>query len=175
MLGALGIGIVLASFGACVGALYLSQYLYYQRDRPGAGWFMGNIASVAVFCAAYGGALLVFDPTLRTVLEAISFVCVCFMGPFFLAFGLDYTGRGDLIRSPLFGLVAAVPLLTVVFAATNPATQLVWTGFQFEQVFGLATVVYTVQPWGIFALLFSIGTAAVGSRRRSRPVVLNRL
>jgi peptidoglycan biosynthesis protein MviN/MurJ (putative lipid II flippase) len=77
MLGALGIGIVLASFGACVGALYLLQYLYYQRDRPGAGWFMGNIASVAVFCAAYGGALLVFDPTLRTVLEAISFVCVC--------------------------------------------------------------------------------------------------
>jgi signal transduction histidine kinase len=163
MLGALGIGIVLASFGACVGALYLLQYLYYQRDRPGAGWFMGNIASVAVFCGAYGGALLVFDPTLRTVLEAISFVCVCFMGPFFLAFGLDYTGRGDLIRTPLFGLVAAVPLLTVAFAATNPATQLVWTGFQFEPVFGLATVVYTVQPWGIFALLFSIGTAAVGS------------
>jgi len=160
---AFGSGIVLASLGACVGALYLLQYLYHQWGKPGASWFIGNIASVAVFCLAYGGALLVFDPTLRIVLEAISFVCVCFMGPFFLAFGLEYTGRGDLVRTPLFGIVAVVPLLTVVLVATNPVHQFVWTDLQFEPVFGLATVVYTIQPWGVFVLLFSIGTAAVGS------------
>ncbi|WP_424015490.1 histidine kinase N-terminal 7TM domain-containing protein [Halorubrum xinjiangense] len=162
-LGALGIGFVLASFGASFGALYLLQYLYRQRDRSGADWFMGNMASVAVFCFAYGAALLVSDPTLRTALGAISFVCVCFMGPFFLAFGLDYTGRGELIRTPLFGVAAAVPLLTVVFVATNPVYQLVWADFQLAPVFGLATATYTVQPWGVFALLFSIGTAGVGS------------
>ena len=163
MLGALGTGIVLASIAASFGALYLLQYLYHQRERSGAGWFMGNIASVAVFCLSYGAALLVFDPTLRIALEAVAFVCVCFMGPFFLAFGLDYTGRGDLIRTPIFGIVAAVPLLTVVLAATNPSHRLVWTDLQFDPVFGLATVAYTIQPWGVFALLFSIGTAAVGS------------
>ena len=161
--GALGIAIVGASLAASLGALYLLQYLYHQRDRSGAGWFMGNIASVAVFCAAYGVALLVFQPTLRLALGAIAFLCVCFMGPFFLAFGLDYTGRGDLIRTPLFGIVGAVPLLTVLLTATNPVHQLVWTGFRFDPVFGLATIVYTVKPWGVFALLFSIGTAAVGS------------
>jgi signal transduction histidine kinase len=163
MLGALGTGIVVASLGACVGALYLLQYLYHQRERSGAGWFMGNIASVAVFCASYGVALLVFEPALRIALEAIAFVCVCFMGPFFLAFGLDYTGRGDLVRTPLFWIVAAVPVLTAVLAATNPVHQLVWADLQFEPVFGLATVAYAIRPWGVFALLFSIGTAAVGS------------
>ncbi|WP_246057928.1 sensor histidine kinase [Halonotius terrestris] len=153
----------MASFGAAVGALYLLQYLYRKRDRSGAAWFMGNIAAVAVFCAAYGGALLVFDPTLRVALEAIAFSCVGFMGPFFLAFGLDYTGRGDLIRTPLFGIVAIVPIVTAGLAATNQVHHLLWTDLQFGSVFGLSTVLYTIQPWGIFALLFSIGTAAVGS------------
>jgi signal transduction histidine kinase len=163
MLGALGLGIVLASLAASVGALYLLQYLYHQRGRSGASWFMGNIASVSVFCASYGVGLLIFEPTLRMALGAVAFVSVCFMGPFFLAFGLDYTGRGDLIRTPLFGIVAVVPLLTVALTATNPVHQLVWSDFQLDPVFGLATAVYTVQPWGVFALLFSIGTAAVGS------------
>lgn len=163
MVEALGAGIVVASIAASFGALYLLQQLYHQRERSGAAWFMGNIASVAVFCASYGIALLVFEPTLRIGLGVIAFVSVCFMGPFFLAFGLDYTGRGDLIRTPLFGIVAVVPLLTVVLAATNSSHQFVWTDFQLDPVFGLATAVYTVQPWGVFALLFSIGTAAVGS------------
>ncbi|TQQ81939.1 sensor histidine kinase [Halonotius roseus] len=163
MVGAVGTGIIAASLAACFGALYLLQYLYTQRERSGAGWFMGNIAAVALFCLAYGGGLLIFEPTLRLALEAVAVVCVGFMGPFFLAFGLDYTGRGDLIRTPLFGIVAAVPLLTVGLAATNPLHQLVWSGFRFDPVFGLATVSYTIQPWAVFALLFSIGTAAVGS------------
>ena len=163
MVGALGIGFVLASFGASFGALYLLQYLYRHRDRSGADWFMGNMASVAVFCAAYPAGLLVSDPTLRVALGAVAFLCVCFIGPFFLAFGLDYTGRGDLVRTPLFGLVTAVPLLTIVLVATNPTHQLVWADFQVAPVFGLAAATYSVQPWGVFALLFSIGTAGVGS------------
>lgn len=163
MLGALGLGIVLASLAASFGALYLFQYLWHQRGRSGVNWFIGNIASVAVFCASYGIGLLIFEPILRMTLGAIAFICVCFMGPFFLAFGLDYTGRGDLIQTPLFGIVAVVPLLTVALTVTNPVHQLIWDGFQIDPVFGLATAVYTVQPWGIFSLLFSIGTAAVGS------------
>jgi len=124
---------------------------------------MGNITAVAGFCFAYGIALLVFQPTARLALEAITIVCVAFMGPFFLAFGLDYTGRGDLIRTPLFGIVAVVPLLTAALAATNPFHGFVWANFRLDPLFGLATAQYSMQPWGTFAMLFSIGTAAVGS------------
>ena len=159
----LGIVVIAASIAGGVGAAYLLQYLYHQRAKPGAFWFVGNIAAVTVFCFSYGLSLLVFDLTVRRVAEAVSFVCVAFMGPFFLAFGLAYTGRTDLIRSPLFGIVAAVPILATLLTATNPIHGLVWTGFRFDPVFGLATVRYTVEPWGLFALLFSIGAAAVGS------------
>ncbi|MBX0285845.1 histidine kinase N-terminal 7TM domain-containing protein [Haloarcula salinisoli] len=159
----LGVGLIVASVAAGVGALYLLWYLYRHREKPGAAWFMGNIASVAVFCLAYGLSLLVFEPGLRVAFETVSFVALCFMGPFFLAFGLDYTGRADLLRSPLFGIVMAVPLATVGLAATNAAHGLVWTGFRLAPVFGLATVEYAIQPWGVFAVLFCVGTAAVGS------------
>jgi signal transduction histidine kinase len=155
--------VIIASIAGGLGAAYLFRYLSYKREKPGASWFMGNIASVTVFCLTYGLSLLVFDPTLRRLAEAVSLVSVCFMGPFFLAFGLAYTGRVDLVRGPLFGTVAAVPLLTVLLAATNPAHGLLWTEFRFDSVFGLATVRYTIELWGVFALLFSVGTAAVGS------------
>ncbi|MBP1922756.1 signal transduction histidine kinase [Halorubrum alkaliphilum] len=158
-----GIGFIAASVAAGIGATALLWYLSRQRHRSGAAWFMGNMASVAVFCFSYGASLLVFEPALRLAFAVVSFLGVCFMGPFFLAFGLDYTGRGDLIRTPFFGIVAAVPLLTAGLAATNSIHELVWTGFRVDPAFGLATATYAVQPWGIFALLFSIGTAGVGS------------
>ena len=159
----LGVGVIAASVVGGFGAAYLLQYLYHKRANPGAFWFSGNIAAVAVFCFSYGLSLLVSDPTIRRAAEALSFVCIAFMGPFFLAFGLAYTGRTDLVRSPLFAVVGAVPVVTTLLAATNPVHGLVWTGFRFEPVLGLSTVRYTVEPWGLFALLFSIGTAAVGS------------
>ncbi|WP_324661662.1 sensor histidine kinase [Haloarcula sediminis] len=161
--GLVGIGVIAASIAAGLGAVYLLQYLYGYREKPGAAWFMGNIANVAAFCLTYGLSLLVFDPALRVVFETAAFISMCFMGPFFLAFGLDYTGRADLIRSPLFAVVMFVPLLTVALTATNAAHGLVWTQFGLDPVFGLATVQYAIQPWGVFAILFCVGTAAVGS------------
>lgn len=159
----MGFGLVVGSIAAGLGALWLLNYLTRYRERPGAIWFIGNLASVSVFCLSYGASLVVFDPTLRLAFEVVSFSSFCFMGPFFLAFGLGYTGRADIVRNPLFGVVAAVPLLTVGLVATNPIHGLVWADFRLVPVFGLATVDYVIQPWGVFALLFCVGTAAVGS------------
>lgn len=144
-------------------AVYLLEYLYQYRSKPGASWFMGNISAVAVFCVAYGLGLLVFDPLVRTVLESVAFVALAFMGPFFVAFSLEYTGRGGLIRSPLFGLVFGVPLVTVGLVATNSLHGLVWRNFELAPVFGAATVEYTLQPWGLFAVLVSVLTGGIGS------------
>lgn len=160
---ALGTIFVVASIGAGFGALYLIRYLTRHRGRSGAVWFIGNLTSVALFCFSYGLSLLVGNPTLRLAFEMLTFASLCFMGPFFLAFGLEYTGRSDLIRKPLFAIVALVPVVTTGLVVTNPLHGLVWTDFRFAPVFGLETVQYTVQPWGVFAILFCIGTAAVGS------------
>ena len=155
--------LVLGSLAAGGIALSLLWYLYGRRERPGAGWFMGNIAAVAVFCVAYGVGLLIFDPVVRESLEQVAFASICFMGPLFLAFGLDYTGRTELLRGPLSGVLAGVPLVTVGLLATNPLHGLVWQEFALSPTFGAATVDYTIQPWGVFAILFSIVTGGIGS------------
>jgi len=163
MLGALGTGIVLASIGASFGALYLlCTCITSGRDLEQAGsWGMSRPLPYSVPPTEEHYSSSTRRP--GSHLEAVAFTSLSFMGPFFLAFGLDYTGRGNLIRTPLFGIVAIVPLLAVIVVATNPAHQLVWTDFQIAPVFGLATAEYTVQPLGCLFLLFSIGTAAVGS------------
>jgi len=151
------------SLGAGGVALYLLSYLYQHRSKPGARWFMGNITAVAVFCIAYGVGLLVYQPLPRELLEGIAFVALSFMGPFFVAFGLEYTGRGELLRTPLFGLVAGVPVLTTLLVATNPLHGFVWRDFGLAPVFGAATVQYTLQPWAVFAIIVSVLTGGIGS------------
>lgn len=144
-------------------AIYLMSYLYQHRAKPGSRWFLGNIAAVALFCLAYGAGLLIYDPLLREILEGTAFVALSFMGPFFVAFGLEYTGRGGLLRTPLFGLIAGVPVLTMLLVATNPLHGLVWRDFALAPVFGAATVRYTLQPWAVFAVLVSVLTGGIGS------------
>ena len=146
-----------------VGATALVSYLFRHRGKPGANWFMISLAAVAVFCGSYGLSLLVFDPGVRVAFEMVTIVAVCCIGPPFLAFGLEYTGRPDIVRNPLFGAVFAVPVLTVPVAATNASHGLLWSGFELTPLFGAATVQYTLGPWGFFAAIFSLGTAGLGA------------
>ena len=154
--------LVLGSVGSGVGAALLARYLCRHRGKPGANWFILTLVGVAVFCLSYGVSLLVFDPSLRAGFELVTIASVCFVGPFFLAFGLEYTGRGDVVRSWIFAPVAAVPLITVPVAATNTTHGLLWTGFRLDPIFGAATVEYTLQPWGLFAILFTLVASGVG-------------
>ena len=148
--------------GSGVGAALLARYLFRHRGKPGADWFILTLTAVAVFCLSYGVSLLVFDPPLRAVFEVVTITSVCFVGPFFLAFGLEYTGRGDVTRSWIFAPVAAVPLVTIPVAATNTTHGLLWTGFRLDPIFGAATVEYALQPWGVFAILFTLVASGVG-------------
>lgn len=147
---------------AAAGAVSLVWYLRRHRDRPGAAWFAVVLTAVAVYCAVSGVSLFVFDGFVRELLERVAFVSLCFMGPFFLAFGLAYTGRSDAVRGPLFALAAGVPTLTVVVAASNDLHGLLWTGFEVTPSFGAATVTYTLQPWGLFAFVFGLAMTGLG-------------
>ena len=162
LFGAVGIGtvIVAGSIGAGVATLGLIWYLDRYRGRPGAGWFMIALGSQVLWCLAYGIGLVVPDPTWRANLEALMWVGMTWTGPLFLAFGLDYTGRGHVIHSPSFRALFAVPTITTVLALSYPYHDLLWTGFQVTESLDVAAAVYSIQPWGYVAI--AVGTVCAG-------------
>ena len=149
---------VIVTLGAGVANLVLMRYLWPYREEPGGRWFLAVIGIQVGWCFTYGTALLVFDPTLRLALELLAWLPVNWIGIFFLAFALEYTGRVDLIRSPGFSAAVGFEVLSTALVLTNPIHHLVWSEFRLAPSFGVATVAYTHHVWvfvqyvGVFAL-----------------------
>jgi len=146
------------------GAVGLAWAIREHRGRPGVDWFLGVFAAQATWCFSYGIGLLVTDPTLRAVLEAMTWLGIVWAGITFLGFALEYTGRSDVVRGrPLFGSVVGFGLLSTVLLVTNSLHGAFWTGFEFEPAFGVATVSYAFGPWAY--LVVAVETRARRERR----------
>ncbi|QIO21499.1 histidine kinase N-terminal 7TM domain-containing protein [Haloarcula sp. JP-L23] len=158
--------LALGSFASGVGSLYLLAQLREHWDKPGAKWFVATIATITVWCGTYGVAVLVSTPLVRRGLEAVTWVCLVWIGFFFLAFALGYTGRTTILESRLFRGLAAVPAVASLLALTNSLHALLWDGFRLTTVDGASLVQYTFQPLGyvvvFVAMLFVMfGTVLV--------------
>jgi PAS domain S-box-containing protein len=146
MLGSLSVPAA-GSLLAGVANLYLLGALRRYRGEPGVRWFVGVVACQALMCFAYGIALLVFDPVLREALELPVWLAVNWIGVLYLGFALEYTGRGDLLWTPLFGSFVAFEVLSTLLVFTNPLHEVVWSGFRLDPAFGAATASYVHHPW----------------------------
>ncbi len=146
-----------------IGTLLLLWYLRRHRGKPGANWFLLALVAQALWCFSYGVSLFVFEPTLRWAFEVLTWIGIVWTGVPFLAFGLEYTGRGSLIRTPWFGVLVLVPTITTVLVATNPLHEVVWSDFRIDPVFGAATVSYDPNAWAFFAIMVGTVFAAAGT------------
>ncbi|MBV0924443.1 PAS domain-containing protein [Halomicroarcula limicola] len=158
--------LAVGSFASGVGALYLLSRLRRHWRQPGAKWFVATIATMAVWCFTYGAALLVYDRTIRLVLEIVCWVSLSWIGFFFVSFALGYTGRTGVLGSRWFRSTALLPVAASGLALTNPFHSLLWTGFAVDPTFGAAGATYTLRPLGslvvlVATLLVSFGTLLV--------------
>ena len=149
------------SLAGGAGALGLAWAIREHRGRPGVDWFLGVFAAQAVWCLSYGTGLLVTDPTVRTALEATTWLGIVWTGIAFLGFALEYTGRSDVVRSRLFAAVVGFGLLSTAVLATNALHGAFWTGLGLDPVFGVATVSYAFGPWAY--LVVAVETVLVAS------------
>lgn len=123
------------------------RYLWPYRDRLGGRFFVATIGCEALWSLSYGVALFVFDPALRELFEVPIWFAINFIGVFFLAFALEYTGRSDLVRSRLMGGIVVLQSLHTLVVLTNPLHHVAWSDYGVEPIFGAATVSYAHQPW----------------------------
>jgi len=149
------------SIAGGAGAIGLAWAIRQHRGRPGVDWFLGVFAAQAVWCLSYGIGLLVADPTLRTVLEATTWLGIIWTGIAFLGFALEYTGRGDVVRSRPFAGIIGFGLLSTLILATNGSHGAFWSGLRVDPVFGVSTVSYAFGPWAY--LVVAVETVLVAS------------
>jgi PAS domain-containing protein len=155
--------LAVGSVASGVGSLYLLAQLREHRGKPGADWFVATIATITVWCVAAGIGALVFDPAIRLALETVVWLCLTWIGVFFLAFALGYTGRTGLLEGWGFRAGMALPLATSALIVTNPLHGLVWEGFRVVASLGGAAAEYTILPLGQVAVLVAMLFVSFGT------------
>ena len=139
--------LALAAIASGVISIGFLRYLWPYRTRLGGRFFIATIGCEALWSLSYGASLFVFDPALRRVFEVPIWAAINFIGVFFLAFALEYTGRTEILRSKLFAGIVGLQVLHTLIVATNPIHGIAWSNYRIEPVFGAATVAYAHQPW----------------------------
>ena len=155
--------LAVGSFASGLGSLYLLWQLRAHRGKPGADWFVATIATITVWCVAYGVATLVADPTVHLALEMVVWLCLTWIGFFFLAFALGYTGRTALLEGWVFRAGLAVPVATSALVLTNPLHGLVWQEFRVVESLGGAAAEYAILPVGNVAVLVAMLFVSFGT------------
>ncbi|WP_156105617.1 histidine kinase N-terminal 7TM domain-containing protein [Halobellus rufus] len=144
-------------------SLGFMRYLWPYRDRLGGRFFVATIGCEALWALSYGVALFVFDPGIRELFEIPIWFSINFIGVFFLAFALEYTGRQKVLRSRAMAAVVGLQALHTLVVLTNSLHHVAWSGYRIDPTFGAATVVYAHQPWLFVNAAGFILMIAVGS------------
>jgi signal transduction histidine kinase len=144
-----------------IAGLTLAWYLRRHRGKAGVDWFMAALGVQSLWCGSYAVSLLVFDSTLRRLLEVGSLTAMSALGVVFLGFAFTYTGRSHLVEAWWYRGLFAVPLSTAFLGVTNGSHRLVWSGFDIDPFLGTATASYDIETWGAICIGVAILTVGV--------------
>jgi len=135
----------------------------WRRTEQGSGPFVGLLLVFTVYSAAQLIGLLTLHPRWRLFWENVQWTGVALIPVFWMLFAMEYTGYDEIIDGKLVGALLVVPVLTIVFAWTNPWHGLLWTHNVLVPVDGLALVEEEFGPWFWVYLAYTYGLLAIGS------------
>jgi diguanylate cyclase (GGDEF)-like protein/PAS domain S-box-containing protein len=101
-----------------------------RRDAPGAVPLFVFTAASAWWMVCYALFLVAAPASDRMVWFKLMYAAIVLIPPGFLAFALQYTGRGHWVSLRLVGLLAIEPLLVNLLAWTDPYHGLLFNGWQ---------------------------------------------
>lgn len=131
----------------------LAVYAYRRREEPGALWFAGMVAALSVWSGTYVAALLVHDPTMRTVLENVKWFGTC-VYLFLFLFALEYTGHDRFATKRVLGLASLPWFASIVLVWTGSWHDL-WWSTTLSEVHGLAILEFAYGPGFLAHTLYS--------------------
>ena len=153
----------LVLFGASLTALIAAAFAWRRRKVPGGLALMLTLLSIAVWCFFSAMETTSLDAAHRYLWNAVSYIGVCNVAPFFLVFALQYSDSRWPLTAWALAVYWSVPLATIVLAFTNGWHHLIWTGFTKGPVVGTNTVVYSHGIWYFIAVAWFFGLCVLAS------------
>jgi signal transduction histidine kinase len=119
--------IPIALFVSAALAIWVAMLVQRRSQVRGAGPFLWLVAAIAWWCVS-GAFHALADPVGQKILWAkIQYVGIAGVGPFWLLFTTEYAGVRWFSARHLLPALWAIPVLTILMAATNDWHQALWT------------------------------------------------
>ncbi len=126
----------------------LASYAWSHRRRvPGAPAFTLLIAAVAWWCLGNALQLVGNDLAAKILWSKLQYPGIMVIPLAWLAFALQYTGRGRWITRGPLAAASVLPLLTLLVVFTNEAHGLMWSRVVLDPRGAFAVMVTTRGPW----------------------------
>lgn len=145
----------LLSLVAAVISLTLVVYIWQRRTAPGAMAFFAMMLAVAVW--SLGSFMELGSAGLSTKVFWAKFqqVGIAVLPPVWLAFALQYTGRGKWLTRRKLILLTIMPLVTLALVWTNDLHHLFWKGIRLDNSGPYPMMLSTQGIWFWINLVFS--------------------
>jgi signal transduction histidine kinase len=161
-----------ALFVSAALAIWVAMLVQRRPHARAAGPFLWLVAAIAWWCVSGAGHALAASTAVKVIWAKVQYVGIASIGPLWLLFSTAYSGTQWFGGKRRLAALWAIPVLTVLAAATNEWHRALWPSVSVSAA-GIAT--YT-HGWGFWAaaafnyLSVLTGTVLVArSLRRSPP------
>jgi len=141
-------------FGIVI-ALYLIIRLWGLLKTPGANYLIGVVWCVVIWSFAYILEISLKDFTLKSIFSILTYLGICFLPLTLLSFALTYAGRGRWLTNRRTLLLAILPVLTFLLAATNSLHGLMWSEVRMPAGNPVGPLETTPGPWSDILIFYS--------------------
>lgn len=163
------------SFVVAVVSGALALYVWRRRGAPGGRALALLMLAVTVWSGSYALELSAVGLPDKVLWARVEYLGIVTVPPAWLAFALQYTGRGARLDPRRLVLLSALPAATLLLVWTNEAHGLIWSavaldGPFLEVEYGPAFWIY----WAYAYALILLGTLLMVSMLRRSPDLYGR-
>ena len=132
-------------------ALTVAGFVRRRRSAPGGNALFLMLVSLTVWDWTYAGYWLTASPYGKLLWVDLAYIGVVISTPAFLVMALEFTGRRGWLTRQVYGLLAAMSILTLLMVWTDPLHHLFFGGIDIADLKSLSVV----GPWFWFHVVYS--------------------
>ncbi|MBN1579993.1 MAG: PAS domain-containing protein [Anaerolineae bacterium] len=154
--------IIFMSFTTAISAV-VTILVWQRRATSGALYLAVPLATATCWSLGYTFELASSELSQLVFWNKVQYIFIHSTLVAWAAFVLYYTGRERWVRSGWFVFLAVIPLLTIVFAWTNPLHKLLWVDVQLNPQGAVPNTISVRGPWYWVAVGYSYVLLLVGT------------